>query len=137
MTELLNEQAARKTLDIDVHGITVTTDWKRVFVTNEPTEGTLKVYAAGPKLVVVIDDPERLELVCLDTPVYKPCGADCRYECGQVMIHRVDNLTIQISNSLEPTCAFRVRANENALVIETTNDSLAFKEGTKITVYVV
>ena len=96
----------------------------------------VEVYAAGPKLVVVINDAERLELNCLDAAAIKTVDGDRRYECGQVMVHRVDNLTIQVSNSLDQACAFRVRANQNTLMIETTKGSYVFKEGQKTTVYV-
>ncbi len=130
------EQTTRKELNIDVHGIVVETDWKHTFVTNESTQETLEVYAAGPKLVVVINDAERLELNCLDAAAIKTVDGDRRYECGQVMVHRVDNLTIQVSNSLDQACAFRVRANQNTLMIETTKGSYVFKEGQKTTVYV-
>ncbi len=121
------DEKGRKILPTDVFGLLISTDWERVFVTNELTNEKIEVRAEGQELVVTIDDPKHLKLGWLHTLYLKTAEQDRRYECAQMVIHRVNNLTIQISNLRNPICALQVRAYENTLAVKTTSNTPSFK----------
>lgn len=95
---------------VNVKGLIVARDKKQIIISNSYLDERLKVRADKTRLVVIHTKGSRSDMIELKNMPIDPDNKDRLHVIDGVMVRREDNQTLEVSNCLNPECAFLVRA---------------------------